>query len=293
MEKIASRNITALTKVYLLLTKPGIILGNIITMAGGFFLAARGQFDWFQLFLSMVALAMVIASAAICNNYIDRELDQKMERTKNRGFAQGSLSVAVALLLALFLVVIGTALLIRFTNLLTASIAITGFIVYVFVYSFVKPRTTFGTIIGSIAGAIPPVVGYCSISNQFDLAALLLFAMLVTWQIPHFFAIAIYRLEDYKAAGLPLLPLVKGMKRTKIEMAFYTFFFAIVSSSLWWYQYLNTSYLLLSLYVSSFWFVLSLKGFKAKDEKKWGRQMFLFSLVVILSLSLMIPFSVI
>ena len=125
------------------------------------------------------------------------QIDKKMERTKNRALVNGIDLGAKCDRLCRFAWHHRQSALYFYTNLLTVMVADVGFFVYVVLYSFWKCRTIYGTAIGSIAGAVPPVVGYCAVSNHFDVGALILFTMLVLWQMPHFFAIAAYHFDDY------------------------------------------------------------------------------------------------
>jgi len=177
--------------------------------------------------------------------------------------------------------VLGIFVLSSYTNLLTLLIALLGFFIYVAVYSFSKYRTSYGTLIGSIAGGVPPVVGYCAVSNQFDLGALLIFMIVVLWQMPHFFAIALYRLDDYSAASIPVLPIVKGVYATKIHMLFYIIAFMIAAGMLTLLGYTGFAYLAVAALLSLGWIWLCVKGFKSENHRLWGRKMFLFSLVVV------------
>ncbi len=232
MQKAIKLPLTFTFKNYLILTKPGIIFGNLVTATAGFALASRRDLQ-ISLFLSMIiGLSLVIASACIFNNYIDRDLDSKMPRTQKRPLVKKFISNKNAIIFALFLLSGGLFFLLNFVNLLSTITALFGFVVYVFFYSFSKYQTSLGTLIGSFAGAAPPVVGYCSVANQFNLATLLIFLMVATWQMPHFYAIAIYRLKDYALGSIPVLPIHKGMHRTKIHMAFYVIAFILASYSL-------------------------------------------------------------
>lgn len=267
---------------YYLLTKPGIIMGNLITVAAGFILGSKGGSVDIRLFLAtLLGLAFIMASACVFNNYIDRTIDRKMDRTKNRALVLGLIPERSAIFFASFLVIIGTLILMGSTNLLTVAVAEIGFFVYVVPYSMWKCRTVYSTAIGSIAGAVPPVVGYCAACNRFDMGAALLFAMMVLWQMPHFFAIALYHLEDYAKAGIPVLPVSKGIFRTKIHMLLYVLAFIPVTMMLSWLDY--TGYLFLTIIpsIGLAWLALSLKGFTCSNNTQWGRQMFKLSLVVI------------
>ncbi len=274
-------------KTYYLLTKPGIIMGNLITTTAGFALASKGHFDLFLFLKVFLGLGFVIASACVFNNYIDRETDKKMARTKNRALVRGLISGKSALVFAALLGSLGIATLWLTTNLLAVSIAALGFFIYVALYSFWKTRTSYATAIGSISGALPPVIGYCAVSNQHDAGAFLLFLILVLWQMPHFFAIAMYRFDDYSAASIPVLPVKRGNQATKIRMLLYVIAFTIASLLLMVFGFTGYFYFAAAALMSLSWLWLSLKGFKADNDRLWARQMFRLSLVIITALSIM------
>jgi protoheme IX farnesyltransferase len=278
-------------KAYLQLIKPGIILGNAVTAAGGFGLASRGELDVGRLGLTLLGLGCVIGSACAFNNVIDKEADQQMARTQQRPLATGAITPKSALIFAIILGFTGVLLLDTLVNLSATLLAVIGFAVYVFFYSFLKYRTVHATLIGSIAGAIPPVVGYCAVHPRLDGAALLLFLIVALWQMPHFYAIAIYRLQEYAAAAIPVLPLVKGMRRTKREMWLYVAGFSAVSALLSWGGYAGRGYLAASLCLGVAWLCLGWAGFKTDDDSAWGRWMFRFSLVAITLLCALMFFS--
>lgn len=293
MEKLSIPTFTFATRNYCLLTKPGIILGNAITMAGGFALASKGYFNVWLFLVTLLGISLIIASGCVFNNYFDREHDEKMSRTKNRALVTGLISGKNALMFAVFLGILGTFLLAFYTNFLSVMIALFGFFVYVVLYTFSKYYSVHGTLIGSMAGAVPPVVGYCAVSNSFDLAALLLFSMITFWQMPHFFAISIYRLDDYVKASIPVLPIKKGMFITKVQMMLYIVAFIVVTSLLTVFGYTNYSYLVILTFLGFTWLWICIKGFQSNNDKQWARQMFVFSLVIVMILSVMIPFTVI
>jgi protoheme IX farnesyltransferase len=278
---------------YLLITKPGIILGNLVTLAAGFLLASKGVIDYLLFLETLLGLAFIMASACVFNNYIDRPIDRKMERTKNRSLVTGIISGRNALIFATILGIIGIVVLALTTNPLTVFVAAVGFFVYVILYSMWKSHTIYGTAIGSIAGAIPPVVGYCAVSNDFDTGAIILFAMLVLWQMPHFFSIALYRYNDYKAAGLPLLPIKKGMYTTKIHMVVYILAYIAVASLLTVFNYTGYIYLAVAITTGLAWLGLCLKGFSSNNDQVWGKQMFQLSLVLITAISIAIPLDIV
>lgn len=277
---------------YYLLTKPGIIFGNLITLAAGFLLASKGSIDFWLFFQTLIGLGLIMASACVFNNYIDRPLDRKMKRTRNRALAAGLITGPRAILFASFLGLSGTLILLRYTNPLAVLVAAVGFFVYVVLYSLWKGRTIYGTALGSIAGATPPVVGYCAVSHQFDAGAFILFAMLVLWQMPHFFAVAMHHLDDYTAAQIPVLPVIKGVGRTKIHMVLYILAFILVSMLLTLFHYTGSIYLLVSTSAGLAWLGFCLNGWKSDDHQLWGGRMFRFSLVLIMAICAIIPFDI-
>ena len=269
-------------KAYYQLTKPGIVYGNAIAAIAGFFLAARGHFNPLLFLAMLIGICLVIASGCVFNNYIDRGLDAKMERTKKRALVAKTISNRNALIYGTVLGLIGLITLLLYTNLLTTFLALLGLFFYVVVYGIGKRRSIYGTLIGSISGSIPLVVGYCSVSNNFDLGALLLFLILAFWQMPHFYAIAMYRLHDYEEAGLPVLPAIKGMETTKKHILFYIIGFIVSSLLLTAFKYTGYTYAIVMTLVGLYWLWLGIKGGKAKDTTKWAKGVFRFSLIVLL-----------
>lgn len=277
-------------RTYYLLTKPGIIFGNVLTTTGGFALASRGHFDLWLFLATFAGIGLVIASACVCNNYIDRHTDQKMVRTQNRPLAKGLISGQRALLFASFLASLGIALLTLFTNPLTVFLALLGFFIYVGLYSFWKTRTSYATLVGSISGALPPVIGYTAVTSHLDTGALLLFAILVLWQMPHFFSIALYRFDDYVAAAIPVLPAVKGAVATKIQMLLYIAAFLLSLFLLLSWGYVGSLSLLATAPLGLAWLYLSIRGFSAEDDRLWARRMFRLSLLIIVAFCFAISF---
>lgn len=278
---------------YYLLMKPGIIMGNLVTFAAGFLLASKGVMD-FQLFFStLLGLALTMASGCVFNNYIDRKIDGKMERTKNRPLVKGVISNRKALVFATLLGVCGMSMLALLTNGVATAVAGVGFFVYVVLYSIWKSRTIYGTAIGSIAGAVPPVVGYCAVSHQLDMGALILFSMLVMWQMPHFFAIALNHFDDYSAAKIPVLPIMKGIWQAKIHMVIYIIGFITTAILLTLFHYTGILYLIVATCLGLVWLCLGLKGFQSEDNQLWGKQMFRLSLLIIGAICFVIPFDIV
>jgi protoheme IX farnesyltransferase len=275
-------------RTYALLTKPGIILGNLMTTGAGFALASRGKMDWWLFLAVLIGLGSVIASACVFNNYIDRDLDKKMSRTKNRALACGIVRGQSAIVFATVLGCVGIGVLSIYTNWFAVGLAALGFFVYVILYSFWKTKKTYATLVGSISGALPPVVGYSAMSNRLDGGALLLFLLLVLWQMPHFFSIAMFRLDDYSAASVPVLPVERGTFVTKVHMALYIFAFTIATISMTAFGYTGFLYLLVAAPLGLIWLCLSIRGFKAESDPVWARQMFRVSLIIVTVMSILL-----
>lgn len=276
-------------KLYYRLTKPGIIYGNLLTAIAGFFLGAMGHFH-LGLFLAMsIGTSLSIGSACVLNNYIDRNIDKKMTRTKNRALATGTISVRNAIIYAGMLGIAGIVILYFYTNLLTVVVGLIGVIDYLLFYGIGKRKSVHGTLIGAISGATPIVAGYTAATNRFDLTALLLFLVLVVWQMPHFYAIAIYRLKDYTAAHIPVMPVVKGISATKIQILIYILVFFLSILLLSFFGHTGAVFLITMGALSMFWLYKGVLGFGKVDDEKWARTMFVVSLLIITGLSLIIP----
>jgi len=144
-----------------------------------------------------------------------------------------------------------------------------------------KRSSPYGTLLGAISGATPPVVGYAAVTGHLDLAALILFFILAFWQMPHFYAIAIYRMKEYEAAGVPVLPAKAGVRATKIDMLIYIILFAAAALALGAFGYANALYSGLAAVLSFIWLWFSLQGFAAKDDNRWARKMFFYSLITL------------
>lgn len=270
---------------YYELAKPGIIYGNAVSAAAGFFLASAGNPDFAGLVLMLLGLSLVIGSGCVWNNYIDRDIDARMERTKNRAFVRHLVSVPFALSYGTLLGVLGIALLLWYANALAALVAVIGFFFYVFIYSLWGKRVTpYGAHVGAIAGAVPPVVGYTAVSGRLDLAALILFLMLVFWQMPHFFAIALRRKSEYQAAGIPVLPAVRTFRETRTLIIGYIIAFTAVACLLASVARAGLWYVLASFVLGAFWLAFALA--RPADEARWAKRVFLASLVALLGICL-------
>lgn len=280
-------------KKYLLITKPGIIFGNLIAVIGGFFLASKGHFDLAKLFAVMVGTSLVVASGCVFNNYVDRDIDCMMERTRHRVMARGLISPPIALAYASLLGLGGALILHFFTNDLALAFAIMGFIVYVGFYTlYFKRNSEYGTIIGSLSGAAPPVIGYCAASGHFDLGAALLLLIFCLWQMPHSYAIAIFRFNDYKAADIPVLPVKRGITIAKRHIVGYIVAFTAAAISLYICDYAGIGFLIVTGLIGCYWLLVAIKDYSKANEIQWAKRLFIISILAITLLSVMTTFEV-
>jgi protoheme IX farnesyltransferase len=283
---IESRSL--ILREYLLLTKPGIILGNLISFLGGFFLASRGRPDSVVLVETAVGIAFVMASGCVCNNLIDRDIDRIMTRTRRRSLVTGTISPVAASVMAALLGAAGFALLAAGGGPLTVAVVLAGLLSYVVLYSlYWKRHSVHGALVGSLAGATAPVAGYCAVSGKFDLVALVLLVIFCLWQMPHAHAIAIARLRDYTSAHIPVLPVRDGIARTKRHILAYVLAFLAATAALPLLHVVGGAYCAIMALVGAGWLRLAWMGRTAADDRVWARSVFGFSLLVVLALSLM------
>lgn len=275
-------------KAYYRLTKPGIVYGNLLTTAAGFFLASHGNATAIKFFGVMLGVGLIIAAACVFNNYLDRGIDAKMKRTKRRALVTGTISVQNAMLFGTTLTILGFLLLKLSSNFLTIALGVIAAIFYVFIYGYAKRHSVHGTLVGTVPGALPPVAGYTAVTNQLDGGALLLFLALVFWQMPHFYAIAIFRMREYAAAGIPVLPLKRGIYPTKIQIIVYMIGFMLTILAFAVFDYASYAFAFIMLLIGLRWLRLALKGLKVTNDIIWARKVFFFSLLTLLSFSILL-----
>ncbi len=275
-------------KNYVLVAKPGIIAGNLISAAAGFFLASKGRIDGAALPATLIGISLVVASGCIFNNCVDREIDRKMIRTQNRALARGLIRLKVAVSYAAILGLAGLALLGAATNLLAVSIVLAGLVIYVGVYSlYLKRNSVYAALIGSLAGATPPLAGYCAVTGRVDLGAVIVLSIFSLWQMPHWYAIAVYRFDDYAAAGIPILPVKRGTAAAKKHIAGFILAFMAATLMLTVGGYTGYRTFAVATVLGLSWLYLAWSGYKPSDERLWARKLFIFSILTIFILSVM------
>jgi heme o synthase len=271
------------------LTKPERTLANVITAASGFVLAAKWQVNWPLFISTMLGITLVIASACVVNNLADRRIDHEMPRAKNRALVKNAISLRAAVAEAAILGVLGFVILAVFVNWLVFWLGVIAYVDYVVIYGALKRTSVYGALAGSISGALSIVGGYCAVSGRIDAGAAVLFLILTAWQMPHFYAISIFRLRDYKSAHIPVMPAVRGVRETKVLMVVWTILFMMAASALTILHYTGITYLVAAEGIGLYWLWRASRGFRAANDTAWAKSMFLTSLIVNLVLAIMIP----
>lgn len=213
------------------LTKPRVVQLVVFCALIGMLLASPRLPDWWQLGAALSGIWLVAAAAAVFNCLIERQIDARMSRTSRRPSATGTLSSPACLVFSTLLCVSGSVLLFVAVNALTMWLTLATFVGYAGVYTLLlKPRTPQNIVIGGLSGAMPPVLGWCAVSGTADPQAWLLCLIIFLWTPPHFWALALYRCEDYRRSGLPMLPVTHGFELTRLHILLYTI--ALFSGSL-------------------------------------------------------------
>lgn len=266
---------------FLTLTKPGIVMSNMITAFAGIYLAA--YYMDIQLFsnlhlviFGLLGSALVMGGGCSLNNYIDRDIDPLMERTNERPTVTGKIPDKQVLLFGLLLSALGILFLLA-ASLSAAVLGLVGLVFYVVIYTMWTKRTTsLNTIVGSVSGAVPPLIGWAVIDPGLHPVAWVLFLIMFIWQPPHFLALAMKRCEEYRKAGIPMLPVVSGFSVTKRQMVLYVA--ALIPISLLLSPLFGPVYTAIAAILGIGWLALGIAGFVMKDDMKWARLMFVYSL---------------
>ena len=233
---------------YYELCKPRVVYLMILTSLVGMFLAVPGMVPLDVLILGNLGIALVAASGAVVNHLIDRKIDIKMARTHNRPVAQGRVDPMQAAMFALTIGVAGMAIMLIWVNALSAWLTLASFIGYAFIYTgYLKHATPQNIVIGGLAGAMPPLLGWSAVSNTVDPNAVILVLIIFAWTPPHFWALAIHRKDDYANSGVPMLPVTHGERVTKIHILVYTLILIATSTLPYFSGLSGLSYLAVAL----------------------------------------------
>ena len=267
--------------------KTGIIKSNVFAMFAGLAMAlyVNGLHPFEHIWQIIAAFAgsfLVIGAAGTFNNVYDIDIDSKMDRTKDRPTVAGDISKRAALILGTVMMIAGLALLWS-ASFYAALFGFLGLFFYVVPYTmWTKRSTIYNTEVGSISGAFPPLIGWGAVSSDLTNPAIWgLFFVMVIWQMPHFYAIAIRKHDDYAKANVPMLPVVKGFKRTYIQTNVYLVILIGVSFSMLAF---SPYIMALTVVLSAIWLWISLKYAKLQDDAKWAKVMFVYSLIYLMVL---------
>ena len=267
----------------LILTKPGIIVGNILNSFAGFFLASKiysNSVDLLDLTIVILSIILIIASGCVFNNIYDRDIDKLMQRTKNRPLVLGKISVNLSFFYGLILAIFGFSILYYFGNILSFVTAIIGFLFYAVIYTiFLKRNSIYDIHVGSISGSIPPLIAYFFVSNEVDFESIMLFIIFSLWQVPHSLAITLYRMEDFKKANIVIMPLKKGIHNTQKNIIFYMIVFFVSAVILFRSDFVGLFYLISISIASLYWIYYYFKG--VTPTEKWSKKILSLSILVI------------
>jgi heme o synthase len=215
---------------YLTLCKPKVVAVMVFTAWVGMLLAAPGEVPWQALVFGTLGITLMAGSAAAVNHVVDRHVDARMSRTRRRPLPTGHLDAERSLIFSAVIGAAGFVVLLLWVNVLTAVLTLFSLIGYAVVYTmFLKRATPQNIVIGGAAGATPPLLGWTAVTGQVDPIALVLFLIIFTWTPPHFWALAIYRKEDYARVGIPMLPVTHGEDFTRLQILLYTILLVLVT----------------------------------------------------------------
>lgn len=275
---------------YVQLTKPRIIVLLLITTVAGMAIAAKGHIDPGLLLITLVSGTCAAGAANTLNCLYDRDIDYAMERTRHRPLPSGQIQPYQALLFAIALTLISFTLLAVYANLLSASLAMIGILVYVLVYThWLKRHSTQNIVIGGAAGAIPPLVGYAAVTGDLSWAAWCLFAIVFLWTPPHFWALAMMIQDDYAKVNVPMLPVVAGNETTARQIFAYTIILIPITLLLTYplqvtnWLYSSVAIVLGGIFVHKSWLLM-----QSPSDLELARSLFKYSIIYMMVLSVAI-----
>lgn len=261
------------------LFKGFVLVANIFPVLTGFWLALHFtnttfMENWNVFLYMMIGSTLVIAGALALNNWYEADLDQVMERTKKRPTVTGGFSLNTVLVVGIILTIAGFALMLQ-TTIEAVIYSIIGWFTYVVLYTFwSKRRYTFNTMIGAVSGAVTPLIGWTTIAQGFHIIPTTVAMIILLWQMPHTFSIAMRRYDDYKRAGVAMLPVVYGFDVTKRQIFVYVLCLLPLPFFLW---SLGTVFVVIATFLNIAWLIIAVRGFTTKNDVKWANLTFIYS----------------
>lgn len=289
-------SVKATFRDYISIMKWGITVANLLATFAGMWVASFGHPHFFEMLYVLAGTALVVAGGAALNNYYDRDIDQRMIRTQKRAVAQGKVAPGAALAIGLSMSAVGLGLLFFLVNWQSAACAFVGLFVYSYLYTvWFKRHTTLNTVLGGVSGAMPPLIGWAAGSGgSLGLAAWALFFTFFLWQPPHFLPLAMKKTEDYRAAGIPMLPVVRGFRETKRQILMYTAAMVPVSLMLTVLHYEGWLYVVTMAVLGIIFLVMAIQGLFIPEDQDlvWANKLFRFSLLYLMALCIVLVLSV-
>lgn len=272
---------------YLTLCKPRVVLLMLVTAWVGMFLASPKIIPWHALLFGTLGIASAAAAAAIINHLMDRHIDSSMSRTAARPIASGRVSPINAIIFATFLVIFAAVVLSNLVNKITTILSFATFFGYAFIYTmYLKRATPQNIVIGGLSGAMPPLLGWTAVSGEIGYYGILLVLIIFTWTPPHFWALSIYRANDYAAAKIPMLPVTHGKHFTKLNIVLYTFLLLAVSCLPFAVGFASIIYFVSAIILGSIFIVLAFRLYfsNTMNEHKLAIKTFNFSIAYLILL---------
>lgn len=271
------------------LTKPRVTVLVLATVLPGMYLGTSGYPSLWEIFITLLGTYLMSSASFILNQYIERERDAVMYRTKQRPIPSGEITPIFALFLGVIVAILAFGILTYFINLLTAVCALSALLLYVFLYTiWLKPRTEQNIVIGGISGCIGPLIGYAAMANTLPIPAWILFLMIFLWTPAHFWALAIFLKDDYEFAGIPMMPVVSGIQKTVNQIFLYAIAYSLSVIGFYFadarmgFLFLGSA-IFLTILILVFAYRLKLSG-----DKLLAKRFFFFSILHLFLVSLII-----
>ncbi|MGD8192319.1 heme o synthase [Brevibacillus ginsengisoli] len=276
-----SRSMLQTIKVYYTLTKPRILVMLVFTSLCAAFVAQKGIPNIMTTLFMLIGLALSSGGSAAFNMWYDRDIDAIMNRTSNRPIPAGLVEPRNALWFGITLGVLSVTVLAIFVNMMTALLSLAGFLYYAVVYTmWLKRSTPQNIVIGGGAGAMPVLIGWASVTGHVAIAPVLMFLIIFFWTPPHFWALALYKNEDYTRAGIPMMPVVKGPRHTKRQMVGYAWALLLLSCSLYFTGVVGWIYLLSAVILGGIFLIYNYMVLREEDDQfVWAKRTFFCSLI--------------
>ena len=264
------------------LMKPRVMSLVIFTCVVGL-LIAPVKVDFWNAFVSILAVALGSGAAGVLNMWYEADLDSAMTRTCLRPIPTGKVTKKEALIFGILASVISVTILYLFSNLVATLILVTTILFYVFIYTiWLKQKTSQNIVIGGVSGALPPVIGWAVATGNISLESIILFLIIFIWTPSHFWALSLYKMEDYKNANIPMLPVISGVKVTKLNIFVYAVLLFPIILAPFFLNYFGIIYLLISGILATYYIYICYKLFRTQEsnlEKKIAKQVFGFSIL--------------